>query len=240
MSNKLTTTEFVRRSEAVHGNKYDYSEVQYTTTLGKVVIKCNKHQTTFEQIASSHLRGQGCPKCGVEATNLKNTKTTLDFITKASVIHTTKYDYTNTTYVNALSLVAITCPHHGVFHQKAIDHLSGNGCSQCGNNRTRAKYLQEPTILYYIYLPDQDVYKIGITLVSRGVKERFSGTNVPYTILSEEYFISGKFAYEKEHSILSKYSNYKYTGAPIFKNGGTSECFTRDILNLNRKHNEPD
>ena len=60
---KLTTEEFIARSKEVHGNKYDYSRVEYENSTSKVCIVCHKHGE-FWQVPSSHLSGRGCPRCG--------------------------------------------------------------------------------------------------------------------------------------------------------------------------------
>jgi Zn finger protein HypA/HybF involved in hydrogenase expression len=59
---RLTTEEFIERSTTVHNNKYDYSLVDYKNGETKVKIICTIHGE-FEQKASNHLSGKGCPKC---------------------------------------------------------------------------------------------------------------------------------------------------------------------------------
>lgn len=53
---------FISQSKAVHGDKYDYSLVEYKNANTKVKIICSEHGA-FEQLASNHLRGQTCKKC---------------------------------------------------------------------------------------------------------------------------------------------------------------------------------
>jgi hypothetical protein len=60
---KLTTESFTEKAQKVHGDKYDYSQVEYTNNVSKVKIICKEHGA-FEQIASNHLTGHGCPACG--------------------------------------------------------------------------------------------------------------------------------------------------------------------------------
>lgn len=62
---RLTTDQFVEKSRAVHGDKYDYSDVVYQGNRVPVVIKCPIHGR-FEQVPYVHLRGNGCPVCGME------------------------------------------------------------------------------------------------------------------------------------------------------------------------------
>ena len=46
----------------IHGNKYDYSKVEYVRNDVKVIITCPKHGD-FKQKPMSHLAGQGCKHC---------------------------------------------------------------------------------------------------------------------------------------------------------------------------------
>jgi ferredoxin-like protein FixX len=62
---RYTTEEFISRAKEVHGNKYDYSSVEYTHNKNKVEIICPKHGV-FMQQARMHLKKQGCKECGYE------------------------------------------------------------------------------------------------------------------------------------------------------------------------------
>ena len=59
---KLTTEEFIKKSREVHGDKYDYSKVEYVNNKNKVIIICPEHGE-FPQYPVNHIRGKGCPKC---------------------------------------------------------------------------------------------------------------------------------------------------------------------------------
>lgn len=56
--------EFVKRAKAVHGDKYDYSKVQYVRKDVKVCIVCPIHGEFMQTPASHIVQKQGCPKCG--------------------------------------------------------------------------------------------------------------------------------------------------------------------------------
>ena len=132
---KLTTKEFVEKARAIHGDKYDYSKVEYINAKSKVIIICPEHGE-FEQAAGGHLQGKGCPKCAGGGTGL----TTEDFINKAKTVHGDKYDYSKVEYVNTHQEVCIICPEHGEFMQEPANHLSGRGCPKCADiNRIKSK-----------------------------------------------------------------------------------------------------
>lgn len=104
-----TTDQFVRDAIEVHDDAYDYSMVNYKNTRTKVTIICKKAGHVFEQIAGSHSRGDGCPKCAAinKSQNMwldiigvppeyRNTKLTL---TNGKLIKPDAYDpVTNTIY----------------------------------------------------------------------------------------------------------------------------------------------
>jgi hypothetical protein len=83
---KLTTEEFIKKAREVHGDKYDYSKVEYVGSESKVCIVCPEHGE-FWQAPHTHLRGGGCPIC-VGRAKMR----TSDFIKRARSIHGNKYD----------------------------------------------------------------------------------------------------------------------------------------------------
>ena len=61
---RFTTEEWVSIAKEIHGDKYDYSKVEYINGNTKVCIICPKHGE-FWQDPSNHIHlKEGCPKCG--------------------------------------------------------------------------------------------------------------------------------------------------------------------------------
>lgn len=125
MSKKLTYEEFIERAIEKHGDKYDYSLVEYVNIGTKVKIICPEHGY-FLQTPNGHISGRGCLKCGGKFPLTKET-----FTEKANQIHGNKYDYSQVEYVNNCTKVKIICPKHGFFMQVPADHLIGKGCIAC-------------------------------------------------------------------------------------------------------------
>lgn len=128
----LSAEEFVKRAKEIHGNKYDYSKVEYKNYDTKVCIICSEHGE-FWQMPHSHLQGNGCPVCGKLKLREQFQKTNNDFIEQARKVHDNKYDYSKTEYVNANTKVCIICPEHGEFWQSPDNHLHKQGCPLCAN-----------------------------------------------------------------------------------------------------------
>ena len=118
--------EFVEKARKVHGDKYDYSKVEYINAHTKVCIICPVHGE-FWQKPTDHLNGYGCLKCSG-----KEKLTTRKFINRSIKVHGSKYDYSKVEYENTEKKVCIICPEHGEFWQTPHAHLRGQGCPICG------------------------------------------------------------------------------------------------------------
>ena len=126
---RKTTEQFVKEAMQVHGDKYDYSEVEYVNTHKPVKIRCLQCGNYFFQEPAAHLVGRGCPRCSKKQTHKRVDQAA--FITRAKEVHGDKYDYSKTEYISMRSKVLIICPQHGEFWQRAQSHLLGNGCPEC-------------------------------------------------------------------------------------------------------------
>lgn len=60
-----TTSEFIENARAIHGDKYDYSKVNYEGARVEVCIGCPIHGF-FHQKPTNHLSGNGCAKCALD------------------------------------------------------------------------------------------------------------------------------------------------------------------------------
>ena len=58
----MNINQFIDKAKLIHGDKYDYSLVEYKNNYTKVKIICPVHGV-FEQTPKDHLRGQGCKLC---------------------------------------------------------------------------------------------------------------------------------------------------------------------------------
>ena len=125
---KYGQDEFIKKCVSIHGDRFDYSKVDYKINAINIIIVCKVHGD-FEQLPLNHLKGDGCYRCS------GFTKTTDDFIKKANEIHNKLYDYSKVDYKNARENVIIICKSHGEFLQKPNDHLCGCGCSKCDSRQ---------------------------------------------------------------------------------------------------------
>ena len=131
--------DFAMKARAVHGDLYDYSQVEYHRSGDKVVIGCKDHGF-FEQVANSHLGGAGCPVCAAARRGLTRRLPYIEnFIARAEDVHGKGvYDYSGTVYESSNKKISIVCREHGEFEQLPHVHLSGSGCPGCGRENLKS------------------------------------------------------------------------------------------------------
>ena len=127
-SRRFTTDKFIEDAVKIHGDKYDYSEVNYVNNKTKVKIFCKECNKYFYQTPYWHLNSKfGCPDCANKK-KINNKYTTEEFIEKAVKIHGNLYDYSKVEYINSSTPVLIMDTETGdEFYQVPRDHLGGNG-----------------------------------------------------------------------------------------------------------------
>lgn len=143
-----TKDEFIIEAKKKHGDRYDYSKVEYKGSREKIEIICKKHGSFF-QIANNHLvgrngKGSGCLLCWHEEESTSQD----DFIKQAKDTdeHFDKnYDYSKVVYKNCYTKIIIICPLHGEFKQDPHGHLLGQGCPNCRTSKGESRIMK---ILY--------------------------------------------------------------------------------------------
>jgi len=132
--NILTKEEFLEKAKAVHGDRYDYSNVDFVNSTTKVGVICPTHGEFMVKPYEHYSKQVGCGYCFRDNDRLS----TEDFVRQAREIHGDFYDYSQVEYKTADSLITIVCPTHGSFRQKPRVHSGGSGCKQCYLDRNRS------------------------------------------------------------------------------------------------------
>jgi hypothetical protein len=230
-SQRYTTQEFIELAKAAHGDKYDYSKVDYLNAKTKVEIICRKHGA-FLQLPLNHIKGRknGCKECVFDALRL----TTEEFIEKSKLRHGDKYDYSRAQYKTNHDKVELICKEHGSFWQMPMNHIKETGCPGCaitGFDQTK------PGTLYYLAVltdNNETLYKIGITNLS--VHQRFPRTDMErIRTLQTWYFERGEDAAKREECILREFADEQYLGPTVLVGAGNTELFVRDVLGLDSR-----
>jgi hypothetical protein len=208
--------KFIEKSKQAHGEKFDYSFVEYINIKTQVIIVCPIHGK-FKQAPENHLISKhGCTECGNTICHDKRKMTKEQFLEKAKEIHGDKYDYSFVNYVNHRTHVKIVCPIHDIFEQSPNAHLTGRGCKKCGIERTKNKLMP----------PIEDFVKKA--KIRHGNKYDYSKV---------EY----KGAFEKVIIVCPKHKEFEQTatdhlcgcGCPICGGGATSSAEQQWIKSFN-------
>ena len=150
---RYTTEEWITKAKEIHGDKYDYSKVEYNKTDDKVCVICHKKDEFGEEHGEfwvtphSHtgLLKTGCPKCSNKYSDKER------FIKLANKKYNNYYDYSKVEYVNATTDVIIICPKHGEFKTTPNRHLNNSTCPLCNESsleHTIRLLLEENNIRY--------------------------------------------------------------------------------------------
>jgi len=239
-SSKLikTTEQFIEKAKEIHGDKYDYSKVEYKGSNSKVKIFCHNHGE-FLQKSNGHLNGHGCTKCGKEAMSDKQTKTKEEFIHEANLVHNGRYSYYQSEYTKGTEKIDILCEHHGIFRQTPNNHIKGQGCSKCTKEScwTREKYIEKAkgrTCTFYTlrcFNENEEFYKIGITVNT--IETRYNNVDkmpYEYEVISEVKGSAG-FIWDLEVVEKIKLKDLNYQPEIPF-NGSKTECFTNYTIGI--------
>ena len=225
--------DFINDSINVHGDRYDYSKVDYVNSQTKVCIICPKHGE-FWMAPGNHLAGHGCPKCAFEKNKDVLRSNTEEFIEKAKRIHGDKYDYSDVNYYNSNTPVQIRCIKHGEFSQTPKLHLNGCGCPKCQQSHLEdrtSKILNDLSISFvshcnntyfdWIGLQHLDFYlpEYNIAIECQGIQHY---KPIPYFGGKTKFEMTKRLDEEKriklnQHNIDILYINYNYTDDMILE-----------------------
>ena len=220
-SKKSNTNDFIKKSNIIHNNKYDYSKVEYKSAMEKVIIICKvQEHGEFEQTPNGHLDGKGCRNCSTEINSDKQRKTTNQFITDAIQIHGDIYNYSKVKYKNAGEKIIIICKEHGDFLQTPNNHLNGQGCIKCAG--------------CYKSNTEEFITKAKKIEIHR---DKYDYSKVEYKSAMEKVIIICKV---QEHGEFEQTPNNHLNGQGCYKCGYCMFIFTNDdfINNAKKIHDD--
>ena len=146
---KVPFEEFLRRAREKHGDKYDYSKVEYKTLKDDITIICPFHEE-FTQIAQNHTDGCGCPQCATDDQTMK----TSEFLELASDILDAFEFHIEGDYLPATKEFEIVCKkcNHKFFKDRRgiLNHPICPNCSiksYTGENKIK-RFLNENNIQF--------------------------------------------------------------------------------------------
>ena len=169
-----SASAFIQDAIRIHGDKYDYSNVDYVNSHTKIQVGCTEHGM-FETLPYNHLNGFGCNACGIELGSSKIRIPYQEFIRRSNCVHDNLYEYDESSYSMISEKICIKCKKHGWFVQRGSDHINQkHGCPFCTKKQTQynvyktiSNLTDSQTISDYrhgkyeidVYLPD---FNLGI------------------------------------------------------------------------------
>ena len=127
VNNKLSQEEVINKINSIDENYIIPSNFKYINSKEKIELICRKHGS-FKISFDKLMNGERCKKCSIEKRSISKD----DFIKKAKIIHSNKYNYNiNNDIVKNSDKIHIICPIHGNFTQSARMHMRGQGCPKC-------------------------------------------------------------------------------------------------------------
>ena len=173
---RKTTEQFIEEARGVHGDKYDYSKVEYVTAHDKVCITCPTHGD-FWQRPYDHLHGHGCALCNESMLE----RTVSSLLSEKGIEFIPQCGRSVFAWLGGLSLdfylprynVAIEC--QGGQHFAPIEHFGGiDNYNDTVERDNRKRALCEENGVRLIYFTNIDGTEGCITSESRLLEEATS------------------------------------------------------------------
>ena len=217
--------EFKQKLISIYGDKYDFSLVEWNGRDAKVKIICPIHGEV-ERVARYLLRGDcGCTKCYKDSTRL----TQEEFLEKAKVVHGDAFDYSEVTYVNAITPIKIKCPNGHTFETTPQLHLyNAAGCSICNSERRSSG---ERKIRWYLH-------QHGIKFKEQ---QTFEGCKYKQKLLFDFYIPEYNLCieFQGEQHYRPWYTEEDFETQQIRDNIKREFCKTHNINLLEIRYDEP-
>lgn len=137
------TDKVIDDFRSVHGNKYDYSKVEYVNNKTKVCIICPEHGE-FWQKPDNHMNGKGCPFCSKS----KLEASTKQYLIEHGILFEEQKEFEWLKYKKSMKLdfylpeynVAIEC--QGIQHFKPFAFFGGDDGLMYNNEKDKTKLEQ--------------------------------------------------------------------------------------------------
>lgn len=249
INKKVTTDDFILKARKVHGQKYNYSKVDYKNNRTKIIISCEEHGV-FLQTPNDHLAGYGCKECGTKKRAESKTKSHEEFVTHAiqktgNVEAVYKYDV----YKGEKHKFKFYCPKCNTkYEQSPRNHLNGDGCPICANqNRSRnwLRLYEESPIgkqQGYFYIlkfkhKSKDIKFIKIGITKHTIEHRYKGImyrDFDFEVLKLQQTTMLEAA-QIEQDYLTKYKEHKFNFPKDIIFHGRTECFNESTPFIKKK-----
>jgi hypothetical protein len=160
---RKTVEEFIHESIEIHGEKYNYDNVDYINANTEVIIVCTDHGE-FRKTPHVHLQGTGCPKCCI----WRNENECIAIIEEFTG---NKFTKIRPKFLKGLELdgyndeLKIAIEYNGEQHYKIVDYFHRNGIydllKQVENDKLKKERCEENGIYLIVvpyYIEDKEIF----------------------------------------------------------------------------------
>ena len=121
-SHRKSTEYFIKKAREIHGDKYDYSKVNYRKYTIPVEIICPEHGS-FYQTPDIHYKGSGCPICSASKGELAIERV----LNKQNIVYIKQFKFNNFNfrYDFCLPELKILIEYHGEQHYGPVTYFGG-------------------------------------------------------------------------------------------------------------------
>lgn len=128
MTAKLDLSFVLSEFKSIHGDAFNYDEMEYKNSKTVLKIFCNGHKGYIYQRYDKHKNLKECQEC-VRLKRIAN------LFERCGEIHNGQYVYTKSNYIDYQTKMTVTCPLHGDFDVSPKKHVIGVGCPKCSSIR---------------------------------------------------------------------------------------------------------
>lgn len=210
--------KFLDKSIAKHKQRFDYSLItkeNYVNLFTPVPILCKQHGLFYQKPKdhTSNVNGkQCCPTCIHEFNKVHNKRSIESWKKELEnkAPHICMKEHKNAD--SNTEQCTLSCKHHGEFTTTLARIKAGTLiCPKCVSElnswNTRSKREDTPGIVYFIYIPDIDHYKFGVTTTS--VQQRLSALPHKYEIICTLNLPTAKAAYALETAMFREFQQFR-------------------------------
>lgn len=163
----FSTEKYIEKAKIIHGDKYDYSKVNYIHSELKVIIICKEHGE-FLQRATHHINSnQECPKCQIKKKYSKPSIDWLNFIQLKDNI-----DIQHAGNIGEYKIPNTRFSADGFFKEKNIiyefygDYWHGNPNIYCGNRINQSTNCTFGELYQRTIDREQQIRDLGYNLIT--------------------------------------------------------------------------
>ena len=124
---RSSTEDFIEKALKIHGDKYSFPNLGYTSIFGSIQVFCNTHKRFFYPTASNFRQGTGCPYCKLNKAE--------NFLTDIFEEYNIDYLYNDRRFINPLEIdILVDSYKFGIEHNGLVYHSYGNSNWSALNN----------------------------------------------------------------------------------------------------------